>query len=655
MKLPIVALLACAALGAAASAGEPSEPERVFRERILPILRSPDPSSCIECHLAAVDLKDFLRPTADETFLSLRDRGLVDVKNPTGSKILTMIRMAPRTPSPISSKRRAQEAEAFEAWIVASCAQPALADAPPLEASKRGDWRRPVEVIRHGRDDQVLARFIDQFWRDTERCLSCHAPPGNQKQVEKFGDRVSWIVAGAPRATMLGLVERKFLDLDAPEKSLILRKSTEQVPHAGGRKILIGDETYTRWIGWIRDYARAAKDGYATARDLPATPAEFELASDCWVRVENKGKRVYIRRGLNQNNGTPQRDCFILRRDGTIEGAIDGDYDTITRVEAQPIDERPLVLKGGIFSTTANRMTQDKGYNYWSRNIVITRSNTTVTGLTHHIVGETAVGHPYSGFLVASGCANVTLRDCFVSGHKTYTTIGAAGKPVSMGTYDISANEVVNFTMIGCRMDNICDPTRWGVIGTNFCKNILLENCTLSRMDTHQGVSGTYTIRGCTLGHAGLNAIGRGVLTVENSTLNGRSLVSLRGDYGSTWEGSVVIRNSRWIPACGAAVQPTLLAASNDGQHDFGYPCFMPREITIDGLVIDDSHAPKDYQGPYLFTDPDGANPSAGNRPFPYRLTEQVTIRNLTTASGKKLRTSPDAEFNARVRVVEAK
>ena len=376
---------------------------------------------------------------------------------------------------------------------------------------------------------------------------------------------------------------------------------------------------------------------------------------DCWVRVENKGKRVYIRRGLNQNNGTPQRDCFILRRDGTIEGAIDGDYDTITRVEAQPIDERPLVLKGGIFSTTANRMTQDKGYNYWSRNIVITRSNTTVTGLTHHIVGETAVGHPYSGFLVASGCANVTLRDCFVSGHKTYTTIGAAGKPVSMGTYDISANEVVNFTMIGCRMDNICDPTRWGVIGTNFCKNILLENCTLSRMDTHQGVSGTYTIRGCTLGHAGLNAIGRGVLTVENSTLNGRSLVSLRGDYGSTWEGSVVIRNSRWIPACGAAVQPTLLAASNDGQHDFGYPCFMPREITIDGLVIDDSHAPKDYQGPYLFTDPDGANPSAGNRPFPYRLTEQVTIRNLTTASGKKLRTSPDAEFNARVRVVEAK
>jgi hypothetical protein len=375
---------------------------------------------------------------------------------------------------------------------------------------------------------------------------------------------------------------------------------------------------------------------------------------DCWVRVENNRKRLYIRRGLNQNNGTPQHDCFILRRDGSIEGAIDWDYPTITRVEAHPLDERPLVIKGGVFTTIANRMKQEKGYNYWSRNIAIDRSNTTVMGLTHHVVGETAVGHPYSGFLAVSSCANITLRDCFVTGHKTYTTIGSAGKPVTMGTYDLSANEVVNFTMVGCRMDDICDPTRWGVIGTNFCKNITLENCTLSRMDTHQGVSGTYTIRGCTLGHAGLNAIGRGTLTVEDSTLNGRSLITLRGDYGSTWEGTIVIRNCRWIPGCGATVQPFLINASNDGQHDFGYPCFMPREITIDGLAIDDSHHPTGYRGPYLFTDPAGGTAAPGAQPFPYRLTEQVTIRKLTTASGLKPRNSPDSGFAARVRVVEA-
>lgn len=374
---------------------------------------------------------------------------------------------------------------------------------------------------------------------------------------------------------------------------------------------------------------------------------------DCWVRVENSNRKRYIRQGLNQNSGSAQRDCFILRRDGSIEGDIDWDYDVITKVEARAIDDRPLVLRGGIFTTTANRMKQEKGYNYWLRNIAITRSNTTVEGLTHHITGEGEFGHPYNGFLAAQGCANITFRDCFVTGHKTYTTIGAAGKPVSMGTYDLIANEVVNFTLSGVRMDNICVLTRWGVIGTNFCKNILLENCTLSRMDTHQGVSGTYTIRGCTLGHAGLNAIGRGTLTIEDSTLNGRSLLALRSDYGSTWEGTVVIRNSRWIPGCGAPVQPHLLSANNSGQHDFGYPCFMPREITIDGLVIDDSQHPKDYQGPYLFNDPDGKEPATATRPFPYQLTEKVTIRRLTTTSGLKIRTSPDAAFAARVKVIE--
>jgi len=276
-----------------------------------------------------------------------------------------------------------------------------------------------------------------------------------------------------------------------------------------------------------------------------------------------------------------------------------------------------------------------------------------VEGLTHRITGEGEFGHPYSGFLSVGRCANVTLRDCFVTGHRTYSTVGSAGKPVSMGTYDLGANEVVNFKLVGCRMDDICNGKLWGVIGTNFCKNILLENCTLSRMDTHQGVSGTYVIRGCTLGHAGLNAIGRGTLTVEDSTIYGRSFVSFRGDYGSTWEGTVVIRNCRWIPGCGAKVQPYLIGASNDGRHDFGYPCFMPREVSIDGLFIDDSQHPDQYQGPFLFTDPDGAEPRTATRPFPYRLTEKVSIRQLKTASGRKPLVSPDREFASRLQVVE--
>jgi len=372
---------------------------------------------------------------------------------------------------------------------------------------------------------------------------------------------------------------------------------------------------------------------------------------DCYVVVTNNKIKRYIRRGLNRNSGTSQRDCFILHRNGSIEGDIDWDYDNINRVEARPIDENRLFLRGGVFTTTANRMKQEVGYNYWFRNIVITRSNTEIDGLVHHVVGETSVGHPYSGFISVSSCADVTLRNCFATAHKTYRTIGAAGKPVSMGSYDYTVNSVVNFTMVNCLMDDITDRTRWGVIGTNFCKNILLEDCTLNRMDTHMGVSGSYVIRRCTLGHAGLNAIGRGLLTVEDSTLCGYSLINFRGDYGSTWEGDVVIRNCRWIPACGRTCSPQVFHVGNDGRHDFGYPCFMPRKITIDGLHVDDSNHPEGYRGMYLFSNPGGRDPA--DSPFPYRRCQKVTVRGLTTASGEKPRVSPNAQVEKSVVLIE--
>ncbi len=380
---------------------------------------------------------------------------------------------------------------------------------------------------------------------------------------------------------------------------------------------------------------------------------EVHPERDCYVLVTNNKIKRYIRRGSNQNSGTAQRDCFILRRDGSIEGDIDWDYDHISRVVAHHIDEKKLVLRGGVFTTFANRMKQEKGYNYWGRNITIKRSNTEVDGLTHYVVGETSVGHPYSGFIRVNNCANVTLRNCFATGHKIYSTIGSAGRPVSMGSYDYSANSVVNFSMIGCRMNHIKDRTRWGVIGTNFCKNILLEDCELSRMDTHMGVSGTYVIRRCALGHMGLNAIGRGLLLVEDSTLYDRSLINFRSDYGSTWEGEVVIRDCRWIPACGRKCTPNLIHVRNDGKHDFGYDCFMPREITIEGLYVDDSNHPENYQGMYLFSNPGGSQ--SEKAAFPYALSQKVTIRGLKTASGKEPRISPNPQLAESVTLTQEK
>src|SRR6187397_3139200 len=115
-----IGLVAAFFLASTLQAADPS-PAQVFETRILPIFKSPNPSSCVQCHLAAVDLKDYILPSADKTFRSLRDQGLIDLAHPDRSKILTLIQMGnadPKGPA-VHAKNRKAEYEAFAAWIQA--------------------------------------------------------------------------------------------------------------------------------------------------------------------------------------------------------------------------------------------------------------------------------------------------------------------------------------------------------------------------------------------------------------------------------------------------------------------------------------------------------------------------------------------------------
>jgi len=205
-----------------------------------------------------------------------------------------------------------------------------------------------------------------------------------------------------------------------------------------------------------------------------------------------------------------------------------------------------LSITGGRFTTIANQV--ESKYTYYSRNIAIRRSRVVVDGLEHLITGEGEQGAPYGGFINIADCSYVTVKNSVLTGHKTYRTIGSAGKPVSMGSYDLLVNRALNVSFINCRQTNdIDDRTYWGILGSNYCKNLLYDSCAFSRFDAHKGVANA-TIRNSTLGHMGINAIGSGILTVENSTIRGRSIVNLRSDYGCTrrWQ-SHSSHPDKWI------------------------------------------------------------------------------------------------------------
>ena len=377
---------------------------------------------------------------------------------------------------------------------------------------------------------------------------------------------------------------------------------------------------------------------------LGAQRLGITLASPALLIAVNDKERNYIRYGLNQNNGSPHREVFLVDAAGRIcqRTPVTLPFNTVTSLTAYPIDKRPLVIRGGVFTTVANQWQSQ--YAYHNRGFSIHRSNVRVTGMTHLVTGELDHGAPYAGFLNIGTCANVTVENCVLTAHRTYKTIGSAGKPVSMGSYDISVSSAARISFINCRQTtNIHDRRYWGIFGSNFCKDLLFDRCTFSRFDAHMGVANA-TILNSTLGYMGINAIGFGTFRIENTTVCGGSFINLRNDYGCTWHGDFIIRNCTFKPR--NPNRAAIISGNYNGKHNFGYPCHMPRRVIIDGLTIDDRRRKAKARPPAVFGNINPADrPGAPADPYPYHVTEELTLRNIKLTSGAQLRISDNAHM----------
>ena len=268
---------------------EPS-PKEVFEKRIAPIFRSPNPSSCVQCHLAGVDLKNYILPDADKTFRSLRDQGLIDLDAPEKSKIVALIDMgtdaANKPANAVHAKVRRAERDAFVAWIAACAADPALRAMPKADAADLAKPARPDAVIRHARKDRVLESFEKNVWAWRFRCMNCHTEgtPQNDKYVKEFGDRVAWVKKAGAVVTLDSLIASKLIDPEQPERSLLLRKPLGE-KHEGGLKFVVGDDAYKGFRTWIEDVAAIRGDKYAAAKDLPVETGPERFGTDLWLKL----------------------------------------------------------------------------------------------------------------------------------------------------------------------------------------------------------------------------------------------------------------------------------------------------------------------------------------------------------------------------------
>jgi hypothetical protein len=274
------------------SAAHAADPKEVFERRIVPIFKSPNPSSCTECHLAGVDLKNYILPSHEKTFLSLRDQGLIDLENPADSKILRLIAMGGGTnqgASLVSAKVREAEYTAFADWIKVSASDVKLRNAPKLQSTEVAKPARPLEVIRHARTDRLLVSFEENIWSQRFRCSGCHSPSGteNAKTVAEHGEQVSWLKDTA-EATMRYLLDSENVNIKQPERSRLLLKPLNEIKHGGGQKMLAGDMTYKAFRAFLEDYAKTVNDRYAGVRELPKPKSGPQMfGTEIWLKINN--------------------------------------------------------------------------------------------------------------------------------------------------------------------------------------------------------------------------------------------------------------------------------------------------------------------------------------------------------------------------------
>lgn len=354
--------------------------------------------------------------------------------------------------------------------------------------------------------------------------------------------------------------------------------------------------------------------------DLNAPFLAGHLAVRSLVRVFDEDHRDFVRFGSNVNSGTPRSDVLLVDTDGSIDPStpVAFDFDKITRIEIFRADDKPITVRGGNFETICcTVVSQTDHENRWRgyyRQFRIFRCNTVMRDMNHVVSGEPDIpnegygrsedgklrqSYPYYGFLYFYNTVNSSAKNCNLCAHTTYyEDKKTSEKPVPQGTYDLVIEYSSHVTIEGITNGrDISDKRYWGLMSSNGAKNLTFRGCSMSRFDAHRGFWNADLID-CEFGQT-INVIGGGRLYLENVTrTTGSYFIALRGDYGATFDGEIIMKNCRHLGGAsyrGVKTEKKIEGAvhiinsgfgSNNEKYldwDFGYTCYLPRRLTVEG------------------------------------------------------------------------
>lgn len=334
----------------------------------------------------------------------------------------------------------------------------------------------------------------------------------------------------------------------------------------------------------------------------------------CLVYVKDENTAWTIRSSTNVS--IKLSDSFVVEKGGFIVGEITKDILTPTSVTIYPIDDNYLTIDGGSFIITGDSNLKC----YLGGVIYSTRSRVVFRNLFSHIENDASTA-PNRGIYDIKDCFDVTI-DNFKFDPRV--------KPTE-GTYAMLFTNIVRMRLINLVGEAHSDTIKyWGAMGSNFIKDLYIYNCHMNRIDCHAGAY-NITIKDSFIGEEGVKVSGGGKLVIENCFVY-QNLLELRCDYGSRWNGDIVIKNIT-IVVTSAAVSPTVIDIRIYAHptHDFIYETMTANEIYVEGLTYDYTMQPNNTADTWLlYFYPNKIDRSLSEK-RQYRLPKKITFKGVKT------------------------
>lgn len=352
----------------------------------------------------------------------------------------------------------------------------------------------------------------------------------------------------------------------------------------GGKEIVIQTDTYWHGCKFIFDDSKVAprsdeynasifhiKSEYEsityTDDDIPITSLEAGATNIGWapgykamILVYDKNVYPYIDPYMSAPPSYRLSEMIVVDEEGNISSdtPLYSTYKTVTKMQIYRIDDKPISLVGAdgdnqawietIFNSALNE------YTYYKRNIKVTRSNTTVTGIRHTVTGEIpayegGTGAPYDGFLYVDSCNNVNCEALTFHSHEAYASI--YNLPYApMYSYELNVRLCCNITLTNCDQADFNRDVSYGdyqylFYSTAFynSKNIIVSGTKLRNL--YVSICRNFAIENSEF--CNISALGGGDLIIENCKsyfINGpqnRSVINMSPSYGTSWDGNISI------------------------------------------------------------------------------------------------------------------